>query len=267
MTVSRQLPLRVLVKGPSTVVWTSMMGGPRTDLAFPRVMEQELLTGGRAVEVRNTGTLGWPTRDLFTTWDEDIVAWSPDIAILAVGHYESLHILLPRWIERRANTEIRRPGKFRLQHYKRLFFRVIARAFLYTQRWLDRPGIHLKGRMRRVIVDTRSYIDLVQKVGSPLILLMEIHAPSAAKRGWFKGWTERIERLNTDLRSLAADYDDSVVRFVDVADLVEQFEPERREQLWTDGIHFIPEFHRAVGVKFAGIAEEWAETQPHLAHP
>ena len=45
-------------------------------------MEQQLLAGGRAAEVRNTGELGWPTKDLFKTWPEDIVQWSPDIVVM-----------------------------------------------------------------------------------------------------------------------------------------------------------------------------------------
>lgn len=81
------LPMRVVVKGPSTVVWTSMMGGQRTDMTFSRVMEQQLLAQGRPAVVRNSGLLGWPTNDLFKTWDEDIVAWSPDVVVLAVWHY------------------------------------------------------------------------------------------------------------------------------------------------------------------------------------
>jgi hypothetical protein len=260
------LPLRVLIKGPSTVLWTSMMGGPRTDLAFPRVMEQALLARGRSVEVRNTAVLGWPTPDLFKTWDDDIVAWSPDIVILAVGHYESLHAYLPRWLERGANTVNRRPGLFR-DFYYRKFLRATARGVLILQKKIDRPRVTLRRRMRRVITDTAAYIKMTQQVGHPLILLMEIHPPSGIKREWYGGWTERIRRLNEDLRGLVATLDRPDVRFVEITDLVEKFDPAQRDRLWTDGIHFIPEFHRAVGEKFADVAEEWASEQPHLAHP
>lgn len=266
MSTPMPLPLRVLVKGPSTILWSSMMSGPRTDMAFPRVMEQELLLRGRAAEVRNVGVLGWPTRDLFATWDEDIVAWSPDIVILAVGHYESLHIILPRWLERGANTVNRRSGLLRHLFYRRLL-RVTARGVLYLQRAIDRPSIRLKRRMRRVIADTAAYIKMSSQVGTPLILLMEIHPPSPIKRDWFGGWTDRIRALNHDLRELAADPGRPNVRFVEVTDLMKQFEPGDSEHLWADGIHFAPDFHRAIGAKFAGIAEEWASNEPHLAQP
>ena len=43
MTEPNRLPLRVLVKGASTVVYTSWMSGPRSDLAWPRVVEEQLL--------------------------------------------------------------------------------------------------------------------------------------------------------------------------------------------------------------------------------
>src|SRR5947208_6741144 len=41
--MSEPLPLtmRVLVQGSSQAVWTSWMGGPRGDLAWPRVIEAE----------------------------------------------------------------------------------------------------------------------------------------------------------------------------------------------------------------------------------
>lgn len=264
MATPLQLPLRVLVKGPSTLLWTSMMSGPRTDMTFPRVMEQQLLAGGRAAEVRNTGRLGWPTRDLFKTWEEDIVAWSPDIVILTVGHYESLHVILPRWLERGANTVNRRPGLLRHLYYRR-FLRATARGVLILQRAIDRPGVKVKRRMRRALTDIDAYIKMTQQVGSPLILLTEVHPPSAAKRDWFGGWTERVGRLNEDLRRLAADR--SNVRFVEITDLMDRFDPGDPEQLWADGIHFSAAFHRAIGEKFAGIAEDWARTQPHLAQP
>ncbi len=257
------LPLRVLVKGPSTVLWTSMMSGPRTDMAFPRVIEQELLAKGRAAEVRNAGVLGWPTRDLFKTWDEDIVAWSPDIVILAVGHYETLHIINPRWLERGANTVNRRSGRLRHLYYRR-FLRVVARGVLIVQKAIDRPGIRLKRRMRRAVADTAAYIKMTSQVGTPLILLMEIHPPSAAKRDWFGGWTDRIRTLNDGLRNLAAGADRDNVMFVEVTDLMMQFDPGTPEQLWADGIHFSPAFHRAIGEKFAHIANEWSDSQPHL---
>lgn len=266
MSIPLPLPLRVLVKGPSTVVWISMMNGPRTDMAFARVMEQQLLAKGRAAQVRNTGFPGSPTRAMFKTWNEDVVAWSPDIVILHVGHYEAIHVILPRWLERGANTVNRRSGLLRHLYYRRLL-RAVARGVLLVQRAIDRPSIRLKRRMHRVVADTAAYIKITQQVGSPLILLMEVNPPSGNKRDWFGGLTDRIRRLNDDLRRLAETTESWNVRFVGITDLMSQFDPGDPEHLWADGSHFSPEFHRAIGEKFADIADEWASGQPHLAQP
>ncbi len=260
------LPMRVLVKGQSTVVWTSMMGGPRSDMVFARVMEQELLAKGRSVEVRNTGEPALPTRAYFKTWNEDIAAWSPDIVILHVGHYEAVHPILPRWLERGANTVSRRSGRLRFLFYRR-FVRGVARGVIIVQRAIDRPSIRLKRRMHRVVADTAAYIKQTQQVGNPLILLLEVNSPSGKTRDWFPGLTTRLQTLNADLRSLAGASGLKDVRFVEVTDLMDKFTPSDPEHLWADGSHYSPAFHRAVGEKFAAIADEWARSQSHLAQP
>lgn len=258
------LPLRILVKGPSTVIWSSMMGGPRTDLAFPRVMEQQLLAHGQPADVRNEGRFGWPTRELFETWEEDIAVYSPDVVIIAAGHWEALHTILPSWLERGANTVNRRPGRWSHFWYRRVL-RGTARLVLLVQKRIDRPGRELnKRRLRRAIVDTRAYIKMVQQVGHPLILLMEMHPPAGIKNAWYGGWAERIVKLNTSLRELVADIDHPDVRFAEISDLMAQFDPGTPEALWADGIHFSPQFHRAIGEKFTGIVEDWAKDQAHL---
>lgn len=259
MTNSKALPVRVLVKGPSTVLLTSMMGGPRTDLAFPRVIESELLQRGRACEVINGGVLGWPTAHLFKTWDVEIAAGQPDVVILAVGQYETLHAILPRWLERRANTEHRRPG---FNRWKRLFFRVLARGALKTQRRVDGPWLKRTRRIERAVAEVQAYIDMTARFGSPLILLMEFHEPTKAKQDWFPGWVPRIRVLNAHLRKLSETNAHKNVQYVAVNDLMDQFQPGDAEQLWADGIHFSPEFHRAAGVRFADIVEDWAENEP-----
>ena len=260
------LPMRILVKGPSTVLLTSMMGGPRSDLGFPRVIEQQLLAKGRSAQVRNGAVGALPTHDMFNTWDDEILAWSPDVVILCPGHMDMIHIILPRWLERGANSFNRRPG--RVRHYRRLFLRLMARGVLLVQKRIDRPDRQLKKRtLRRVIRDTTGYIEMTQKVGSPLILLMGTHPPAESKVKWYGGIRDRQRRTEDALRSLAATHEQANVRFVEIIDLMEKFDPGDPEHLWPDGIHFSPEFHRAIGEKFADIVEAWATTQPHLAQP
>jgi hypothetical protein len=38
MSTPLPLPMRVLVKGASTVLWISGMGGPRKEFTFPRAL-------------------------------------------------------------------------------------------------------------------------------------------------------------------------------------------------------------------------------------
>ena len=266
MPAPMQLPMRVLVKGASNVLLTSMMNGPRSDLPFPRVMERELLLGGRVAEVRNAGVLGMPIYEMIETWEEDVARWSPDVVVLAVGQYDILHALLPHWFERGANRFNRRPTLI-----KRLFFRkftrLAARVVLLTQRLLDRPSLKLDRRSRLAIRDLKEYIRITKYVGSPLIILLEIHPPTADKIGWFGGWGRRIAVFNDRMREIAESDETGTVRFVEMMDLAAQFDPGTPEHLWADGIHFNRDMHQVVGQRLAAVAEEWAQTQPHLAHP
>ncbi len=91
MSTPMQLPVRVLFKGPSTLVWTSMMGGPRTDMVFPRVMEAELLAGGRAVDSWIAARNGWVTRELFETWEDEISSWSGSL-LFDQHHITRIHL-------------------------------------------------------------------------------------------------------------------------------------------------------------------------------
>ena len=261
MEQSSQLPVRILFKGPSTLVWTSMMGGPRTDLVFPRVVEQELLRKGRRVDVRNNARNGWLTKDLFETWEEEISAWSPDVIVMTPAHMETVHGILPPKLERGANAISRRPGRFRTFYYRR-FLRLTARLVLIIQRSLDRPG-RFQGRVKRALGYTDEFLRITKQVQHPLVLLLELHHPAKKNIPWFPGWLARIDVLNDGLRALADKYEDA--RFVPIRDLMDQVEPGTPETLWADGIHFNPDFHRAIGERLAGIVDEWAKTQPHLA--
>lgn len=261
--VPKQLPMRVLFKGPSTLVWTSMMSGPRTDLVFPRVMESELLRAGRSVHAWNAARNGWLTQHLFRTWEEEISAWSPDIIVMTPAHMETVHGVLPPWLERGANAVSRRPGRFRTLYYRRVL-RLLARGVLLIQRRIDRPG-RFQRRVKRALGYTDEYLRITRQVQNPLILLLELHHPTQKRVEWFPGWPARREVLNDGLQALAERYDN--VRFVPICDLMDQFEANTPEDLWADGIHFSPAFHRAIGERLAAIAEEWASTQPHLAAP
>src|SRR3546814_15684162 len=86
-----ELPLRVLVKGASTVNWTSWMGGPRTDFTFPRALEEQLLQDGRPCEVRTITMTSEKTSTILGTWQREILGYSPEVIVLVYGHYETIH--------------------------------------------------------------------------------------------------------------------------------------------------------------------------------
>ena len=77
-------PVRVLVKGCSTSVLTSWMGGPRTDFAYPRVVEAELLAAGLPATVNVTADVGAQTRNARKSWEKEVITWSPDVVVLAI---------------------------------------------------------------------------------------------------------------------------------------------------------------------------------------
>lgn len=259
-----RLPIRVLVKGASTVVWTSWMGGPRTDFIFPRVIEAELLAQSRPVELR---TLGQPSEKVTTalrTWQRDILGFSPDVIVLMYGHLETIHLFIPRWLERHAHSEKARPGRLR-DAYRRSILRPVYMSLGRAQARLDsRSGEALaRRRARRTALDLRQVVTKMSQVASPLILVMEILPPGPKYRAWFPGMARRVEVTNAAIEQMVRDLDRANVRYFRVSDVVARHFPADVDPI-PDGAHYSPELHRAVGVELAHQISEWADTQPHL---
>ena len=114
------LPLRVLVRGASTVGYSGVMSGPRTDLGFPRVIERDLLAGGRPASVVSLTVGGMRTNTVLRTWEHDVLGWSPDVLVIMAGHYETLHVLWPQWLERHANSNIWSPRRLNTRYRRRV---------------------------------------------------------------------------------------------------------------------------------------------------
>ena len=108
------LPMRVLVKGASTVNWVSWMGGPRTDLAFSRAMEAKLLSDGRPCTVQTITMPREKTSAIIKSWQQEVLGYSPDVVVLVYGHYETIHLFLPHWMEKHANSLAGRPRAVRV---------------------------------------------------------------------------------------------------------------------------------------------------------
>lgn len=258
------LPLRVLVKGASTALWTSFMGGPRDDFTFPRVIEQEVLASGRPVEVRNTAVLGDRTIDGLRRWPEEAIAWSPDVVVMIYGHYEGIHLLIPHWFERYVNKpRVSRPWA---QFYRRRVLRAVWKVLATVQARVDRavPDVVWGPRMRRTSRDIVDHAVALRQLASPLVLVLEVLPLAPAKQHWFPGMTRRIETLNRLNREAIAALGDDEIRFVPVRPIVDRVAGGDLDAATPDGYHYTPAMHREVGRELAGQVLAWADGQGHL---
>lgn len=265
MATPLPLPVRVLVKGPSTVNWISWMGGPRSDFAYPRVIEDDLLAHGRPATVHNTGVLGEPVRAWFPTWEQDVLQFSPDVLVLSAAHYEAVHLFLPHWFERHANLVATRGGAAN-RLYRRLLLRPLWKLVVTAQAKLDAalPARVRRRRLRRTAADVEAFIRHTRLVGGPLVLVLEVLLPAPAQSKWFPGMAGRLVLANALLREVVERFDHSDVRWVEISEIAEKHYGEDLQTATPDGFHFTPELHRAVGEELARHIREWADGQAHL---
>jgi hypothetical protein len=264
MTVPQPLPIRILVKGASLTHDISARPQLREDFTFSRVIEESLLGSGHGVSVWTSAVASQPARHIFRTWEEQIKAWSPDVVILNAGYYEPVHLFLPRWLERHANSLKTRPGRVR-GLYRRYALRPVWKGLARVQRALDRHvgGRFFRRQVRRTDADLRAYIDRTREVGRPLVMLFEFLRPGARGRDWFPGMEARVEMMNVMLRQLVADYDDPDVVLVRIPEIVERRLPPGTEPN-NDGFHYNPDVHRFIGEEIAEEIRSWAKQYPRL---
>jgi hypothetical protein len=259
------LPIRVLVKGASEVVFIAEMGGPRSDFNFGRVIEAEILRAGRPAEVRVSGLPSDHAKYSLRTWEQDVLGWSPDVVILHHGRYEIVHFFLPRWLERHANSTRWRPGRL-AELYRSRVLRKVWMSLAKIQCRLDRRmnSLLFARKLRRMALDVEALIKNIQTVGSPLVLVMEIVPPGRRWQSWMPGLGERTAFINAELEAAVRRIDLPNVRYVrTVPTLTEQLEPG--EEPTPDGGHYSPRAHRVVGELLSREILDWAETQPHLS--
>lgn len=262
------LPIRVLVKGASTVGVASPMGGPRTDFTFPRAIEAELLAHGRPAVVRTISVASERTKDTLRHWEREMVGYSPDVVILVYGHYETVHLFLPWWLERHANSQKVRTGKIR-ERYRKSFLRPTWMMLARLQARLDRtidPTIR-RSRPQRVVADLERLIGRIRYVHSPLIFLFEFQPPASRFRSWFPGMAERIRVMNLAIEDLVKRLDDPEIRYFRTSPLVAEHAVGDLDVATPDGFHYSPELHRAIGRALAASIMDWADTQDHLKIP
>jgi lysophospholipase L1-like esterase len=254
-------PLRVLVTGASTVLWTSWMSGPRSDHTFPRVIEDELRAHGHPAEVRNVAVLGTPTTHLFDHWEQDVLQWSPDVIVSVVGHYETLHLFLPHWYERYSNRPNSVPGRFRTP-WRRSVVRPAWKAAATVQSKIDaRVGEAATARrIERVALQFGGYVALCQQVASPAQIVLEVLPPAPRQQTWFPGMTGRVAMLNAELRRLVEELDLPHVQFFETSEVAQKLYGGDQAAATPDGFHFTPDLHREVGRALAQRILDWAES-------
>lgn len=262
------LPIRVLVKGASTVGWLSGAGGPRSDFTFPRVIEQQLLADGRPVESRTYSVPSEQTKTTLRRWEQELIGYSPDVVVLVYGHYETIHLFLPHWLERHANSLRGRPGRVRHWYRTSLLrptWMALARLQARADTVLD-PTLRA-ARPRRVAADLERLIGHIQELHSPLVFVFELLPPAQRYRSWFPGMPRRIEVMNEALAEMVRSIDRPNVRFFRVGELVNKYADGDVGVATPDGFHYSVEMHRRIGVELAREIAEWADGQPHLRRP
>lgn len=251
------LPLRVLVKGASTVHTVSWMGGPRSDFAYPRATEVALHAAGVPAEVRCTAMSSQRTKTGLATWEAEIFSWSPDVVVLNYGHFETIHLFLPQRLERHVHHMGDRPGRIRTPY--RTVIRKVWRLLARLQQQLDQrvPHTLFKRRPGRVTADLVRLVERTQMIGSPLVFVLELTPPGAPFRKWFPGIADRIDVMNVALAEVVRRSDLPNVRLFPTGAVLAPLTASGVE-VNPDGGHYTPEAHRMIGQELAQSIIEWA---------
>ncbi|HZC73364.1 MAG TPA: SGNH/GDSL hydrolase family protein [Jatrophihabitans sp.] len=258
-------PIRILVKGASTVGWLGEMGGPRTDFGFPRALEEALLRDGRPVETRTFSLPSERTKTAVRRWEREMIGFSPDVVVLVYGHYETIHLFLPWWLERHVNSRtvpVRRWSTLYRTRLLRPCWMFLARLQARADKKLD-PTIR-RNRPALVVADLEKIITHTQELGSPLVFLFELIPPATRYRSWFPGMAARIEVMNDAIEGLVKRLDLPNVRYFRIAELVDEHAGGELDIATPDGFHYSPTLHRIIGEQLAREVAAWADTQPHL---
>lgn len=258
------MPLRILFKGASTVLWTSFMSGPRTDLAYPRVVEKNLLERGLPVRPEVRAVPAERTRMMLSTWETEVSQLSPDVIVLHCGHMETVHAFIPRWLERHARGTADRPGFLR-ERYRRRLLGPAWSLLVRLQAQVDRkvPTRYFDRRTRKVGATLERYVRRSRTVASPLVLVVGLVPQGSRWDDWFPGMPARLEQMDAELRAFVQRVDHPDVRYVDLMPLYAEH-AARGEEACLDGGHFTPQFHADVGDLLTAEVLAWAETQTHL---
>jgi hypothetical protein len=197
MPAPRQLPIRILNRGASLTHAMSEFPQRRGQYPFGRVLEESLLADGYLVDLNTVAVASQEMRHGFASWEQDVKAYMPDVVILTLGYFETIHLILPRWLERHANSLARRPGTIR-SRYRQYLLRPFWKSLARVQQRLDRivGARFFAPKARRHERLLRAYLDQTLKAGAPLVVLFEFLEPGARGRDWFPGMAARVRIMN-----------------------------------------------------------------------
>jgi hypothetical protein len=263
MGAATRPPIRILVRGSSTVSWIADVEPGRVAHAYPRELETAMHLDGWPTQVRVESPLAASSRHILRDADADIFAWDPDVIILNTGHMENLHLLLPIPFARHVFTRTARPGRWRQLYRRRVLWLVYSVATRIQARLEPALGSWIFGRRRTaVLAHVNQYIDIATRNGHPLIIVMGF-VPPATPPGPFPGVAARLELMNDAYRALVDHRAQPEVVWFDPAEALKQDGPPA-ELAIGDGIHFVPSAHVAVGRALAQVVEAWAEQEPGI---
>ena len=103
-------PLRILVRGASTVSWIAQVEPGVDAWAYPRALEDALYHRGIPTSVRVSAPLASSSLHILRDADDEIFGFNPDVIVMNTGHMENLHMLLPIPFSRHVFTRTARPG-------------------------------------------------------------------------------------------------------------------------------------------------------------
>jgi len=181
------------------------------------------------------------------------------------GQYESVHLFLPWWLERHANSQVfpwRRWSAIYRTYIVRPVWMFLAKLQSKVDAAVD-PTIRRK-KHRKVIADLEQIVHHSQVMQGAMVILFELLPPAKRFRSWFPGMTRRLEVMNADIEDLVNRTNLPNVRYFRVGELVDKYFDGDVDLATPDGFHYTPELHRLVGEKLAREIAEWADTQPHL---
>ena len=250
------------MKGSSSANWVSFMGGPPTDFTYPRVIERELLRAGRQVVVRNLAQTSEPVNHGLKNWEPQVYPWSPDVVVLNYGLFESVHLFLPRFLERHAHSLRGRPGPVR-HVYRRFVLRPVWQALARVQQRVDSvaPPILFARRARRFADDLEELIQRLLTIGSPLVLVCELPPAGERWRTWFPGINGRLEQVNAAAVEAVRRIDRPEVRLFPTKEALAELVAEGHD-IVPDGGHFTPAAHHALGSALAREILAWFGPHP-----